>query len=269
MRFLCLLMLLFFLGCMPTPTKPLRIAVPTTLCDSGLLKSILPEFTNQTEIETSIICVGSGQALELAKRGDVDLLFAHSPLAEQQLITDGVATSRTTLFTSRFLLIGPATDPAHVANLPNIIEKFQAIAKSQSLFISRNDQSGTHIKEIAIWKQTLLEPTGHWYLKAGVGMGATLRLAQEKQAYVLTDEPTYFALKNELQLVAWETAEFEAVLLNPYSLLLLSNKKHTHLQSAAAEKLLLFFQTAETQQQIAEFGSEKFGKALFQMEAAK
>ena len=178
----------------------LRLATTHTLNDSGLLDAVLPAFTRDTGIRVRPLVAGTGQALKMAERGDADLVWTHSPVDEERFVAAGFGTRRTVVMTNAFVLLGPREDPAKIAGERDVVAAMRTIAAAKARFVSRADESGTHRKEMALWTSAGVNPGGTWYIAAGVGMGATLRVADERAAYVLSDEATFAALKRKVDL---------------------------------------------------------------------
>ena len=252
-----------FSGCAKTPkkTESITLATTTSTRDSGLLDELLPLFEKQTGIRVNVVAVGSGQALELGRRGDADLLLTHAPAAEKEFIKQGFGTKRQLVMHNDFVLVGPHSDPAKVLGEPSITTVFRKISEAESGFLSRGDNSGTHMKEKIIWKAAKVAPKGGWYLEGGSGMAQTLRIASEKRAYTLSDRGTFLSQKKHLQLEI--VSEGDLLLKNQYAVLTISPKKHPHLNHAAARKFAEFLLTEETQKVIAKFGVKKYGQPLF------
>ena len=251
------------IGCGPAarPANSLTLATTTSTRDSGLLDLLVPLFRKQTGIEVRVVAVGSGQALELARRGDADVLLTHAPAAEQKFMDEGWGEDRRPVMHNDFILVGPGADPAQVKGQTSIVETFNRIARGQAPFVSRGDESGTHQKENEIWKQAGQEPQGDWHIDAGAGMAEALRMAHEKQAYTLADRGTFLALRNDLQLKI--LCEGDPLLRNDYAVIVVSAKKHPHLKAAAARQLADFLTAPATKKAIDTFGVEKFGEPLF------
>jgi tungstate transport system substrate-binding protein len=245
----------------PTPPRPITLATTTSTRDSGLLDELLPVFSRETGIEVRVVAVGSGQALELGRRGDADLLLTHSPDAEQKFMDEGWGDSRRPVMVNDFVILGPAADEANVKLAKTAKEALLAIAAAQQTFVSRGDDSGTHKKELDLWKAAGLVPEGDWYLRAGSGMAAVLRMANEKEAYTLADRATYLALKKELSLVVVFSGDPQ--LLNHYSVITINSSKHPHIQSKSAERLAEFLVSPSGQKLIGEFGVARWGSPLF------
>ena len=222
---------------------------------------LVPMFEKETGIEIKVVAVGSGQALELGRRGDADVLLTHAPDAERQFMADGHAEQRRGVMHNDFVLVGPRTDPAQIKDQTSITEAFRRIAQSESLFISRGDDSGTNMKEMEVWKEAAIEPRGDWYVQGGAGMAVALRIASEKRAYTLADRGTFLSQRDRLDL----TIHFEGgpLLHNPYVVIVVSSKKHPGVNQQAASRFLEFLLLPKVQQIIGEFGVEQFGRPLF------
>ena len=250
-------------GCKQTapPANTLTLATGFTVQDSGLLDVLIPRFREQTGIEVHVVAVGTGQALELGRRGDADVLLTHTPAAEQKYMDEGWGQERRPVMYNDFILVGPKANPAMVKGQTSIMEAFTRIAQQQAPFVSRGDVSGTHVKELDVWKQAGREPQGDWYIGSGAGMAAVLRIAQEKQAYALADRGTFLALGKELDLII--LSEGDPFLKNSYAVIVTSAKKHPHVNAEAARRFVDFLIDPTTKELIAEFGVDKFGEPLF------
>jgi len=182
-----------------TASEPqvLTLATTTSTENSGLLAYILPDFEKRYNARVDVVAVGTGQALEIAAHGDADVVIVHAPSKEDAFMETGHGLLREDVMYNDFVIIGPSQDPAGISGLKDATAAFQEIASTGSTFISRGDDSGTHTKELAIWKEAGIEPSGSWYISAGQGMGAVLTMAQEKQAYTLADRGTYLARTKE------------------------------------------------------------------------
>ncbi|HJV39584.1 MAG TPA: substrate-binding domain-containing protein, partial [Geothrix sp.] len=187
------------LGAGQPAVKAVILATTTSTQDSGLLDELIPRFEKQTGFVVKTIAVGSGQAIAMGKKGEADVLLVHSPDAEKALMAEGSGVNRRIVMHNDFILLGPATDPAHLRG-KGAAAAFQAIAAGHALFISRGDNSGTHAQEKKLWAAAGLKPEGAWYQQTGLGMGQTLAVASEKRAYTLSDRGTYLALRKKLGL---------------------------------------------------------------------
>jgi tungstate transport system substrate-binding protein len=250
-------------GCTKGTTEPNTITLATTTStqDSGLLDELLPFFRQQTGIEVKVVAVGSGQALEFGRRGDADVLLTHSPAAEEKFMAEGHGSARHPVMHNDFVLVGPKADPAGIRNRTSAAEAFRQIAKANSLFVSRADESGTHQKEREVWTKAGVAPKGSWYIRAGTGMAQALRMASEKQAYVLTDRATFLALRKELDLEMM--VQDDDALLNHYAVIVVSPKKHPRVRHEEARRFAEFLLSSDGQQRIAAFGKANYGESLF------
>lgn len=246
--------------------QPVTIILGTTtsVSDSGLLDFLLPQFTSKFNIQIKPVAVGSGEAMAMGQRGDADVLIVHSPDAEKKFMDDGYGVVRRNIAYNYYVLVGPASDPALVKGL-TITEAFKSIAgNSDAIFVSRGDNSGTHTKELSIWKKAGVDdPTAQsmQYLSTGQGMAETLRVTSEKQGYTLTDIATWLATKSSLNLEVMVSESPE--LLNTYSVIVINPEKFPNTHYEEAMKLADWLVTPEVQKMIADFGKDKYGQALF------
>lgn len=268
-RVLCAGIVLLSIGCEGrTPARPsegqppmLTLATTTSMRDTGLLNAILPGFREQTGVDVKVIVVGSGQAIEMGRSGDVDVLLTHSPDAEKEFVEDGFSKQRTPVFHNDFVLIGPVSSSLRGSTPMTVSEVLSRIAAENLTFVSRGDDSGTHRKEEALWKAAGINPTFSNYLKAGSGMAQTLRVAEEKQGWTITDRGTFLVLKKELSLTI--LVEGDPQLLNPYAVMLVDPGRHPHVQAESAEKFLFYLTKESTQKLISDFGIDSHGQPLF------
>ena len=209
-----------------TASEPKQIIMATTTSteNSGLLNYLLPLFKKKHNIEVKVIPTGTGKAIKLAEQGDVDLIMAHAPSKEKQFVANGFGVNRQSLMYNHFFIVGPKNDPADIKDLNAVTQAFLNIAKTQSIFISRGDHSGTHFKELNIWQQSKQTPKGTWYKEVGQGMGKTLQVASELGGYTLVDQGTWLKLKDKLQLNLLYAGD--AMTFNPYSIILVNPKKY-------------------------------------------
>ena len=212
--------------------KVVRLGSTTSVKASGLLVLLVPAFERDTGYRLQTDAVGSGKALQLAREGRYDVLIVHAPAAEQKLIDQGYADRRTPFMRNSFLIVGPPQDPAHIKGTNDAREALRRIEATKSLFISRADDSGTHQKELALWKASGIEPLGSWYYEAGMPMDAVLKLANERQGYTLIDNGTWLAnLKTSRLSALVEDLEH---LGNTYSIVTMSRKQLPQLNHAGA-----------------------------------
>ena len=254
-------LLLTLLGCSQASTssnQPLRLATTTSTRDSGLLAEILPPFESQHDTRIDVIAVGTGKALKLGEAGDVDVVFVHARAAEDAFLADGHGTRREDVMYNTFELLGPADDPAQIKDL-TAVEALQKIAQGNFRFVSRGDDSGTHKRELSLWQQAGgLQPWDE-YIDTGQGMGATLIVANQMQAYVLADRGTYLRFREKVELVPLATQSKE--LQNPYGIIVVNPQKHPSVNSNVANLLVDYIITPKTQRAIANFQVD--GEPLF------
>ena len=232
-------------------TERLRMATTTSVQDSGLLPVLLPAFEKECGCKVDVIAVGTGQALKLGANGDVDLVLVHDPAAEKKFVDDGFGVGRRTLAVNDFVILGPASDPAGVKGMKDAAQAFAKIDKAGATFISRGDQSGTHVKELSLWAKAGIKPAGPWYLEIGQGMGAALTMADEKQAYLLSDRGTYWSRETKLRLAV--LVEGAPDLLNTYSAIAVNPAKFPAVKSALANRLIAWLASPEGQKRIGDY----------------
>jgi tungstate transport system substrate-binding protein len=257
-------------GVTPTaaPANPnLILATTTSTQDSGLLDVLVPLFQEQTGYTVQTIAVGTGEALKMGEEGNADVLLVHAPSSEVTFMDGGNGKERSLVMHNDFIIVGPAGDPAGIKDLgPR--EAFAAIYTSAASFVSRGDDSGTHRKEVDFWKKTELEPAGQgWYIETGQGMGASLTVASEKGAYILTDRATYLANKDNLDLEI--LLEGDQALLNVYHVITVNPDKSTKINYDGALAFAKFLTDPGTQEVISQFGVDKYGQPLFYPNADK
>jgi tungstate transport system substrate-binding protein len=257
----------------PEPTKPasptLILATTTSTQDSGLLDVLIPLFEAETGFTVQTVAVGSGQAMQMGQEGNADVLLVHSPSAEKTFMSDGWGKDRALIMHNDFILVGPASDPAKVKGM-SPADAFKAIATTEAPFVARADKSGTSAKELGIWTKTDVDPATTkpaWYIETGQGMGASLTIASEKGAYILTDRATYLATKDKLQLEI--LVEGNKTLLNVYHVITVNPDKWPKANYDGAVAFMKFMTEQSTQDVIAKFGVDKFGQALFFPDADK
>ncbi len=244
-----------------TPAKTLVLATTTSTYDSGLLDAILPDFEAKTGIQVEVVAVGTGQALKLGEAKDADVLLVHAKSREETFVKEGYAPFRKDVMYNDFIIVGPTDDPAGIRGASKATDAFKQIAQAKATFVSRGDESGTHMKEMSIWKEAGITPQGDWYLSAGQGMGAVLTMANEQQAYTLSDRATYLARRDGLDLDI--LVEGDPILFNQYGVLPISQDQTHQDKFAAAIAFVDWITSPDTQQLIAKFGKDKFGQQLF------
>lgn len=245
----------------PRTEGDVLLATTTSTADTGLLDALAPVFLDETGYTLKPIAVGSGAALELGEKGEADVLLVHSPAAEKAFMTEGFGVERRTVMYNDFVIVGPASDPAGLAGATGASDALQRIADSASPFVSRGDDSGTHALEKKLWASIDLEPDGSWYTEAGSGMGDTLNIANEREAYTISDRGTFLALKDRLDLGV--LVEGDPALLNIYHVILTNPDNGQHIDTVGGEAFLDFLLEPSTQEFIGTFGVEEFGEPLF------
>jgi tungstate transport system substrate-binding protein len=267
-----------------SPTQPvgqpvgrLVLATTTSTQDSGLLDVILPDFEARHGADVEVIAVGTGQSIELGRNCDADVVLVHARSLEDAFVNEGAGINRQDVMYNDFVIIGPSSDPAGIKGLTDAAAAFNKIAETQSPFISRGDNSGTHTKEQSVWEATGLplvetadvdptkpykRPEGDWYQSVGQGMGAVLTIANEQQAYTLSDRATYLARQlegTELDILA----EGDSRLFNPYGVIEVNPAKCPSVNTAGAQAFVEWLTSLETQTLISQFGVAEFGQSLF------
>lgn len=237
----------------------LRMATTTSTENSGLLAVLNPPFEQQSGVRLDVIAVGTGKALRLGQNGDVDLVLVHAPKAEQAFVDAGYGVDRQAVMHNDFVIIGPSDDPAQLKSASSVIDALRKIQAARHSFISRGDDSGTHKKEMRLWAMADIEPQGSWYYSIGQGMGKALVMADEKQAYVLTDRGTYLAFQGKIDLVI--LYENEPPLHNPYHVIAVNPQRHPSVKYDLARQYIAYLISPQAQGLIAEF--KKKGQVLF------
>jgi tungstate transport system substrate-binding protein len=248
----------------------LILATTTSTQDSGLLDVLVPLFEKQTGYKVKTVAVGTGAALKLGQDGNADVLLVHAPSQEKTFMAGDYGVDRRLVMHNDFIIVGPTADPAKIKGTAAAVDAFKAIAAAKSPFISRGDNSGTQTEELAIWKQAAITPdpkADSWYISAGQGMGATLKLASEKAAYTLSDRATYLAQKANLSLDV--LVQGDKSLLNVYHVITVNPAKYPKTNVAGAKAFEDFITSADTQKVIGTFGVDKYGQQLFFPDATK
>jgi tungstate transport system substrate-binding protein len=256
---------LLLAGCGRQP-EPLVLASTTSTEDSGLFDVLLPAFERtHPNYQIKLLAVGSGEALALGRRGDADVLLVHSPAAEAAFMKAGHGSSRRAVMSNDFVLLGDSVDPAGIRGGRDAVVALSRIAQTRARFISRGDQSGTHVKERELWLAAGRDTPGlsargelrEWYVEVGQGMADALRVANETRSYVLSDRGTYLALSGGLRLNV--LVEGDPRLRNPYSVIVAQQAKNP----VGAEVFAQWITGEEAQERIAGFGRDRFGQPLF------
>ena len=246
------------------------LATTTSTQDSGLLDVLVPEFEKTSGYRVKTISVGTGAALALGARGEADVLLVHAPEAEKAFMAEGNGTERVLVMHNDFVVVGPPSDPAGVKGEKSAAAALKKIADKQAAWVSRDDNSGTDQLEKALWKSAGLTPKGQaWYLISGQGMGATLTLADQKNAYTIADRATYLARRSTLQSTV--VVEGDRALLNIYHVIPVNPAKFpgVKINLEGGQAFAKFLVAAETQRTIGELGKEKYGQPLFVPDAGK
>ena len=248
------------------PQERLRVATTTSLYDSGLWSYLEPMFEKQYNIELDIIYAGTGKALEYGRRGDVDAIVVHDKAREEQFIAEGYGINRVPFAYNYFLIVGPAADPAGIKDMSPEAAFKKLMETGTGGFVSRGDDSGTHQKEQAIWKQAgfdyeAVRKAGTWYIEAGIGMGPALMMASEKKAYTLSDMATFLSYKGKIDLVP--VVDKGDVLLNVYSAIAINPEKHEKTKIELVNNLISFLASPEIQRLIGNYGVKEYGRQLF------
>ncbi len=245
------LMLLVALCGIAAHADTLRLATTTSTENSGLLAAILPDFEQKTGIEVHVIAVGTGKALRMGRDGDVDVVLVHARPAEEKFVAEGYGVERHPVMHNDFVIVGPADDPAGIAGSGDASSALKRIAAGQARFVSRGDDSGTHKKELSLWRAAGIVPQGRWYLQAGQGMGKVLQMASEMQAYTMTDRGTWLAMRDKLDLKL--LVEGDERLFNPYGIIAVNPARHPGVKYREANELIKWFTSEETKRKIAAF----------------
>ncbi len=251
------------------PANPnLILATTTSTQDSGLLDVLIPMFEAQTGYKVQTVAVGSGEAMKMGEEGNADVLLVHAPASEVAFMDAGNGKDRFLVMHNDFNVVGPAADTAGIKGMTSAVDAFKAIYEAGAPFITRGDDSGTHKKELALWKSAGLDPAGQaWYVETGQGMGASLTVANEKAAYILTDRATYLANKENYQLEI--LVEGDNSLLNVYHVITVNPDKWPKANYEGALAFANFMIDPATQEVIGQFGLEEFGQQLFIPDADK
>ena len=249
----------------PATRGDLILATTTSTQDSGLLDVLIPMFEKESGYRVKVVAVGTGAALRMGEKGDADVLLVHAPSAEEAFMAAGHGIDRRYVMYNDFVIVGPPDDPAHLRGLTDAALALKRVAETQSLWISRGDDSGTHKKERALWKAAGFDPavlpSQPWYQETGQGMGATLRIASEKQGYTLTDRGTFLHLQKTLNLDI--LVEGDERLYNVYHVIVVNPNKHPHVNVEGARAFADFITSPDVQAIIEKYGVDQFGQPLF------
>jgi tungstate transport system substrate-binding protein len=240
----------------------ITVASTTSTEQSGLFRHILPIFQQQSGIAVRVVALGTGQALDVGRRGDADVVFVHDRVAEERFVAEGFGGPRRHVMFNDFVVVGPAADPARVSGLRDTNAALRRIAEARAPFISRGDRSGTHAAELRLWQLAGLDPAtgrGQWYREVGQGMGPALNTAAAQGAYILTDRGTWLSFRNRQDLRI--LVEGDARLFNQYGVMLVNPQRHPHVKAADGQRFIDWILSAAGQQAIADYKIE--GEQLF------
>lgn len=251
MRVFSILTFLFWALCAQAGETTLTLASTTSTQNSGLYEHILPMFEAETGIHVNVIAVGTGQALRIARNGDADVLIVHHRPSEEAFVAEGYGVKRFDLMYNDFVIVGPKSDPAGVRSQGSVEGAFRQIAAAKALFVSRGDDSGTHKKEREIWKSAGIEPQGDWYREIGSGMGAALNMVGVTDGYTLSDRGTWLSFGNKQNLDLLFSGV--AGLRNPYSVVVVNDKKFPHVKTEAANTFVDWLLSDHGQEAIGAF----------------
>ncbi len=246
--------------------REIVLATTTSVRDAGLLQALLPPFEAALEYRVKVIAVGSGQAMELGRRGEADLLIVHDPAGEIEFVRAGFGVLRAPLMHNEFVLVGPASDRAGVRGR-SVLEALRAVAGTEALFVSRADRSGTHVKERRLWDLVGIQPVRPWYREAGQGMSATLQIANQLGGYTLTDIGTLLSHRSPLDLEI--LVEGDSLLSNPYHVILVHPRRFPWVNLRGARALQLYLVSPAAQHAIGVFGRGRYGRPLFRPAAER
>jgi len=241
--------------------KELILATTTSTENSGLLDVLLPPFEEKYQVKVKVIALGTGAAIRIAKDGNADLILVHARSLEDEFMAEGYGTKRYQVMHNDFVIVGPAEDMAQIEGKKDVVAALKKIALSQAEFVSRGDNSGTHVKEMSLWKMAEIKPQASWYIESGSGMTFTLRIANEKRAYTLSDRGTYLNIKKELDLVV--LCQGDKLLFNSYGIIPVSPQKYPWIKYDLAMKLVEYITGKEGQEIIGQYGVVEFGEPLF------
>jgi len=244
-----------------TQSRNVILSTTTSTQDSGLLDLLVPLFEKQSGYSVKTVSVGTGQALALAAKGDADVALVHAPSLEKKYVAGGQLQNRRLVMYNDFVIIGPKDDPAKIRTVKSTLAALKAIEQAKAAFVSRGDNSGTHTLEKSLWKEAGIQPNGPWYIESGQGMGATLNIANERNAYAITDRGTYLALGKRVTLPI--LVEGDRALLNIYSVMEVNPANGPRVNAAGGKAFADFMVSPQAQNLIKNFGVEKFGQPLF------
>ncbi len=250
----------------PAPTAPaqqeLRLATTTSTCDTGLLDVLNRKFENENNVRILTVCEGTGKSIATGELGAADVVMVHAVQLELKAVANGSFINRSYMMYNYFVIIGPESDPAGIKNASNATDAFSRIAAKQAPFISRGDESGTHVMEKSIWKAANITPAGTWYQSVGKGMGETITTADIKNGYTLSDRGTYLAMKDKIKFrILFESDQ--TYLFNPYHVMAVNPAKFPNVKYDLAMKYINYVTSEGGQNIIGNYGKDKYGEGLF------
>jgi len=234
--------------------RTITVASTTSTEQSGLFGYLLPRFTSASGIGVKVVAVGTGQALDIGRRGDADVVFVHDKVAEEKFLAEGFGVKRYDVMYNDFVVIGPKADPAHIAGGKDVADSLRKIATAKAAFVSRGDRSGTHEAELRLWKEAgvdLAASKGDWYREIGQGMGAALNMASSSNAYLLSDRGTWLSFKNRGELTV--LTEGDRRLFNQYGVMLVNPAKHASVKVKDGEAFIDWLISPDGQKTIADY----------------
>lgn len=243
----------------------LTMATTTSTENSGLLDELLPPFEEKFDVRVDVVAVGTGAAIELGRNGDADIIFVHARAAEDEFVANGYGVNRRDVMYNDFVVLGPPADPAGIRDTETAVEAFQKIEAEGAEFVSRGDDSGTNKKELSIWDSAGITPDGSWYLESGQGMGPSINMANEREAYILADRGTYLAYSGDIELEIVNSGDPE--LFNPYGIIPINPAYHTHVNYQMAMALTGYLTSQQGQSIINNY--MRYGEQLFYPNAIK
>ena len=243
------------------PSGDMLLATTTSTQDTGLLDKLVPAYESGSGCTVKTVAVGSGDAMAMGEKGDADVLLVHSPADEKEFMANGYGSSRAAVMHNDFVIVGPPGDPAGVAGADDAAEAMRMVAQAQAPFASRADESGTNTKELELWDEAGVDPQGSWYIETGQGMGETLTIADQKQAYTLSDRGTFLATNSLDSQIVFEGSPD---LLNWYHVIVV---EHEGTNVGCAKEFAGWLREERVQKMIGGFGVQEYGEPLFHPDA--
>ncbi|MGP3779521.1 substrate-binding domain-containing protein [Halanaerobium saccharolyticum] len=262
---LSLLILIMIFSSAAAAQEVLTMATTTSTENSGLLDELIPPFEEKFDVRVDVVAVGTGAAIELGRNGDADIIFVHAREAEDEFVASGYGVNRRDVMYNDFVILGPPSDPADIKETETAVEAFQKIKEEEAEFVSRGDDSGTNKKELSIWDSAEIAPEGSWYLESGQGMGPSINMANERQAYILADRGTYLAYSGDVELEIVNSGDPE--LFNPYGIIPINPAYHTHVNYQLAMAFTGYVTSQQGQQIIDNY--MQYDEQLFYPSAIK